>query len=86
MTISYRVGPDLIECWEDDEDNARSEAWGDVETACVECDHQSGGDGCNLCGAPLCYQCYECSAGFCDSCLADPDFGKLMTELTGGTL
>ena len=80
------IRPDLIECWEDedDDDTARREAWNDydIEDACADCG-AFGVDACCCCGAPLCMRCGECSAGFCDACLKDPEFSTRMEEIHG---
>ena len=51
------------------------------ETICLDCGELSNVDACQCCGGPLCYQCSECNAGFCNECLKSPDFSERMAEL-----
>jgi hypothetical protein len=82
-TYRQRIGPDLIEIWEEDDD--WPEGWWDerepgIETACMNCGELGSGDACQCCGGPLCFVCGECWAGFCEECLKDPDFSAKTEE------
>jgi hypothetical protein len=84
MRHVQHIRPDLIETWEEEDDDPWEERDAGVETCCLDCGEERAGDACQCCGGPLCFMCAECAGGFCDGCLKLPDFAERMEEKTRG--